>query len=35
MTLNPAVKDLFAFTFDDFTVSNYNPDAHIKAPVAI
>ena len=35
MTLNPAVKDLFAFTFDDFTVSNYEPAAHIKAPVAI
>jgi len=29
------VKDLFAFTFDDFTVSDYEPHAHIKAPVAI
>lgn len=35
MTLNPEVKDLFAFTFDDFTVSDYEPHAHIKAPVAI
>ncbi len=35
MTLNPAVKDLFAFTFDDFTLSDYEPHAHIKAPVAI
>ena len=35
MTLNPAVKDLFAFTFEDFTLSDYEPHAHIKAPVAI
>ena len=35
MTLNPEVKDLFAFTFDDFTLSDYEPHAHIKAPVAI
>ncbi|KZX85525.1 thymidylate synthase, partial [Alcanivorax sp. HI0011] len=34
MTLNPAVKDLFAFTFEDFTLSDYEPHAHIKAPVA-
>ena len=35
MTLNPGVKDLFAFTFEDFTLSDYDPHAHIKAPVAI
>ena len=35
MTLNPEVKDLFAFTFEDFTLSDYEPHAHIKAPVAI
>lgn len=35
MTLNPSVKDLFAFRFEDFTLSNYDPHPHIKAPVAI
>jgi thymidylate synthase len=35
MTLNPEVKDLFAFTFDDFTLSDYDPHPHIKAPVAV
>lgn len=35
MTLNPAVTDLFAFRFEDFTLSGYAPDAHIKAKVAI
>ncbi|MBB4105175.1 thymidylate synthase [Allorhizobium borbori] len=35
MTLNPAVTDLFAFRFEDFTLSGYEPDAHIKAPVAV
>lgn len=35
MVLNPDIVDLFAFTFDDFTLENYHPQAHIKAPVAI
>jgi hypothetical protein len=35
MTLNPAVEDIFAFRFADFTLSGYNPHPHIKAPVAI
>jgi len=35
MTLNPAVKDIFAFRFEDFTLSDYDPLPHIKAPVAI
>jgi thymidylate synthase len=35
MTLNPAVTDLFAFHYDDFTLTGYEPDAHIKAPVAV
>ncbi|HEY0915386.1 MAG TPA: thymidylate synthase [Solimonas sp.] len=35
MTLNPAVKDIFAFRFEDFTLSEYDPHPHIKAPVAI
>jgi thymidylate synthase len=35
MTLNPAVKDLFAFTFEDFTLSGYDPHPGIKAAVAV
>lgn len=35
MTLNPEVKDLFAFRIEDFTLSGYDPHPHIKAPVAI
>ena len=35
MKLNPAVKDIFAFKFEDFTLENYNPYPGIKAPVAV
>jgi thymidylate synthase len=35
MRLNPAVKDLFAFRFEDFTLENYDPHPAIKAPIAI
>lgn len=35
MKLNPAVKDIFAFTFDDFTLENYQSHPAIKAPVAV
>ncbi|MDR2032264.1 MAG: thymidylate synthase [Azoarcus sp.] len=35
MTLNPAVDDLFAFRFEDFALSGYDPLPHIKAPVAV
>jgi len=35
MRLNPAVKDLFAFRFEDFQLEAYDPHPHIKAPVAI
>jgi thymidylate synthase len=35
MKLNPAVKDLFSFTFEDFTLENYQPHPAIKAPVAV
>ncbi|MFC4251945.1 thymidylate synthase [Sinimarinibacterium flocculans] len=35
MTLNPDVTDLFAFRFEDFTLSGYDPHPHIKAPVAV
>lgn len=35
MTLNPDVKDLFGFCFEDFTLSGYDPHPHISAPVAV
>ena len=35
MAINPAVKDLFAFRFDDFELQGYDPHPHIKAPVAV
>lgn len=35
MRLNPEVKDLFDFKFEDFSLENYEAQAHIKAPVAI
>lgn len=35
MKLNPAVKDLFGFTFEDFSLEGYQCHPHIKAPVAI
>lgn len=35
MKLNPAVDNLFDFTFDDFELSGYDPHPHIKAPVAV
>ena len=33
--LNPAVKDIFSFTYEDFEVVNYQSHAGIKAPVAV
>ena len=35
MILNPEVKDIFNFTFDDFTLVDYNPHPHIKGAVAV
>jgi thymidylate synthase len=35
MKINPAVKDIFAFTFEDFTLEGYDPHPHIKAEVAV
>lgn len=35
MKINPDVKDLFDFKFEDFTLENYQSHPHIKAPVAI
>src|SRR3989339_1883068 len=35
MRINPEVKDIFAFRFEDFTLEGYDPHPAIKAPVAI
>jgi len=35
MRLNPAVKDLFAFRYEDFSLEGYQPHPHIKAAVAV
>jgi thymidylate synthase len=35
MKLNPAVKDIFGFHFEDFTLENYQSHPAIKAPVAV
>ncbi|MDV6168921.1 thymidylate synthase [Flavobacterium sp. DG1-102-2] len=33
--LNPEVKNIFAFKFEDFTLENYDPHPHIKGAVAV
>ncbi|MGV0952755.1 MAG: thymidylate synthase [Fluviibacter sp.] len=35
MRINPEVKDLFAFRFEDFSLEGYDPHPHIPAPVAV
>ncbi|HEV2955603.1 MAG TPA: thymidylate synthase [Xanthobacteraceae bacterium] len=35
MRLNPAVKDLFGFRYEDFMLEGYEPHPHIKAQVAV
>ena len=35
MKINPNVKNIFEFRFEDFTLENYDPHPGIKAPVAI
>lgn len=35
MKINPAVKDIFDFKFEDFELIGYDPDPSIKAPIAI
>jgi thymidylate synthase len=35
LKINPAVKSIFEFQFEDFTLENYDPHPHIKAAVAV
>lgn len=35
MKLNPEVKDIFSFKYEDFSLEDYNPDPNIKAPIAV
>ena len=35
MKINPDVKDIFSFKFEDFTLLNYDPHPHIKAKVSV
>ncbi len=35
MKINPAVKDIFGFSYEDFSLQDYHPHPHIKAEVAV
>ncbi|NQX91754.1 MAG: thymidylate synthase, partial [Flavobacteriales bacterium] len=35
MKINPEVKDIFAFKYEDFELVNYDPHPHIKAAVSV
>jgi len=35
MEINPSVKSLFDFKYEDFELKGYNPHPPIKAPVAV
>ena len=35
MKLNPEIRDIFDFKFEDFSLENYDPHPHIKGAVAI
>lgn len=35
MKINPSIKDIFSFTYEDFTLENYDPDPAIRAAVAV
>jgi thymidylate synthase len=35
MRINPDVKDIFSFKYEDFTLENYDPHPAIKGAVAV
>jgi len=35
MAINPEIKDIFSFKFEDFLLKDYNPHPHIKAEVSV
>ena len=35
MVINPEIKDIFSFKFEDFTLKDYEPHPHIKGVVAV
>ncbi|WP_425347756.1 thymidylate synthase, partial [Salmonella enterica] len=35
MLINPDVKDIFDFKYEDFTLTDYDPLPHIKAEVSV
>jgi thymidylate synthase len=35
LVINPDVKDIFGFTYEDFTLENYDPHPHIKGVVSV
>jgi len=35
LRINPDVKDIFSFQYEDFEVIDYDPHPHIKAPIAV
>jgi thymidylate synthase len=35
MELNPAVRDIHGFRYEDFTLIGYDPHPPIKAPIAV
>ncbi|MCM3766666.1 thymidylate synthase [Neobacillus niacini] len=35
LTINPDVKDIFSYQFEDFTLENYDPHPHIKGVVSV
>jgi thymidylate synthase len=35
MNLNPEVRNIFGFNYEDFALENYHPQPHIKAPIAV
>jgi thymidylate synthase len=35
MIINPDVKDIFSFKYEDFELVDYNPHPHIKGEVSV